>query len=277
MGEAMSKAKRVLVPRHGPVVRVTHWINVLAVSLLLMSGLQIFNAHPALYWGHASTFAEPWLSIRMVETADGARGITTIGDRFADITGFLGWTGVEGDRRNQAFPGWATIPSWRDLASGRRWHFFFAWLFVINGAVYLASALISGHLRRNLLPTRAQLSARHVLHEIATHARFRFPKGEAARTYNVLQKGSYLAVAFVLLPLMVLTGLCMSPGFNATVPWLIELFGGRQGARSVHFLTAALVVLFVIVHVAMVVASGTWNNIRSMITGRYAIDPEARP
>lgn len=273
----MARAKRILVQRHGPMVRVTHWINVLAVSLLLMSGLQIFNAHPALYWGHSSTFAEPWLAIRMVETADGPRGITTIGDRFADTTGVLGWTGFEGDRRNQAFPGWATIPSWRDLASGRRWHFFFAWLFVINGAVYLATTLISGHLRRNLLPSREQLRLRHVLQEIGAHARLRFPKGEAARTYNVLQKGSYLAVAFVLLPLMVLTGLCMSPGFNAAVPWLIDLFGGRQGARSVHFLTAGAVVLFVVVHIVMVVASGAWNNIRSMVTGRYAIDEEIRP
>jgi len=273
----MAKTTRVLVPRHGRVVRITHWINVLAVSLLLMSGLQIFNAHPALYWGSKSTFAEPWLSIRLEETAAGPRGITTVGDRFADTTGLLGWTGVEGDRRNQAFPGWATIPSWRDLASGRRWHFFFAWLFVINGLVYLASALVSGHLRRDLLPTRDQLRPRHVLHEIATHARLKFAKGEAARTYNVLQKGSYLAVALVLLPLMLVTGLCMSPGFNATVPWLIDLFGGRQGARSVHFVTATLVVLFVVVHILMVLASGVWNNLRSMITGRYAIEVEGEP
>lgn len=270
----MGKARRVLIPRHGPLVRITHWINVLAVSLLLMSGLQIFNAHPALYWGQASTFARPWLSIHMVETDDGPRGVTTIGDRYADTTGLLGWTGVEGDRRNQAFPGWATIPSWRDLASGRRWHFFFAWLFVVNGLVYLTVAVLGGRLRRDLLPTREQLRVRHVLREVADHARLRFPRGEAARSYNVLQKGSYLAVGFVILPLMVVTGLCMSPGFNAAVPWLIDLFGGRQGARSIHFIAAALTVLFVIVHVAMVVASGTWNNMRSMITGRYAIELE---
>ena len=270
----MAKPMRVLVPRHGPVVRITHWINVLAFSLLLMSGLQIFNAHPALYWGHKSTFAAPWLSMNMVETTAGPRGITTLGDARFDTTGVLGWTGVEGDRRRQGFPGWSTLPSYRDLASGRRWHFFFAWLFVINGLVYVGSALVSGHLRRNLLPTRDQLKPRHVLHEIVAHARLRFPKGEAARTYNVLQKGSYLAVGFVLLPLMVVTGLCMSPGFNATIPGLIDLFGGRQGARSVHFIAAALTLLFVIVHVAMVLASGVWNNIRSMITGRYAIETD---
>lgn len=269
---------RMLIRRHSLATRTTHWINVLALGLLLMSGLQIFNAHPALYWGHASTFADPWLSIRLYETADGPRGITTLGQARFDTTGVLGWTGVEGDRRNQAFPGWATIPSYRDLASGRRWHFFFAWLFAINGLVYVAFGLLGGHIRRDLLPTRAQLSPRHVLREIADHARLRFPKGEAARTYNVLQKGSYLVVALVLLPLMVVTGLCMSPGFNAAVPWLIDLFGGRQGARSVHFICAGLIVLFVVVHLAMVVASGAWNNIRSMITGRYAVElPEARP
>lgn len=272
----MGKTTRVLVPRHGPVVRITHWINVLALILLLMSGLQIFNAHPALYWGHKSTFAQPWLSIRMVETPDGPRGVTTVGDRFADTTGLLGWTGLEGDRRNQAFPGWATIPSWRDLASGRRWHFFFAWVFVLNGVIYLLSALLGGHLRRNLLPTRAELRPRHLLAEVAAHARLKFPKGEAARRYNVLQKSSYLAVVLVLLPLMLFTGLCMSPGVNAAVPWLIDLFGGRQGARSVHFISAGLIVLFVLVHVAMVLASGAWNNILSMITGRYAIEVEER-
>ncbi|WP_309087876.1 cytochrome b/b6 domain-containing protein [Phenylobacterium sp.] len=272
----MGKTTRVLVPRHGPVVRITHWINVLALILLLMSGLQIFNAHPALYWGHKSTFAQPWLSIRMVETPDGPRGVTTVGDRFADTTGLLGWTGLEGDRRNQAFPGWATIPSWRDLASGRRWHFFFAWVFVLNGVIYLLSALLGGHLRRNLLPTGAELRPRHLLAEVAAHARLKFPKGEAARRYNVLQKSSYLAVVLLLLPLMLFTGLCMSPGVNAAVPWLIDLFGGRQGARSVHFISAGLIVLFVVAHVAMVLASGAWNNIRSMITGRYAIEIEER-
>lgn len=122
------------------------------------------------------------------------------------------------------------------------------------------------------LPTRAQLRPRHILHEIATHARLQFPRGEAARTYNVIQKLTYLLVIVALLPLMVLTGLCMSPGFNATVPGLIDLFGGRQSARTVHFLSAAAIVLFIVVHLALVVVSGLWNNMRAMITGRYAIE-----
>ncbi len=266
------KSRKVMIRRHSGVTRITHWLNVLAVSLLLMSGLQIFNAHPALYWGAASTFAEPWVSMKKKEVAGEPRGITTIGDLRFDTTGLFGWSGGEGAREQRGFPAWATIPSYRSLADGRRWHFFFAWLFVINGLVYWLWGLARGHIARDLLPTRAQLRPRHILHEVVTHARLQFPKGEAARSYNVIQKLTYLLVIVVLLPLMVATGLSMSPGFNATVPGLIDLFGGRQSARTIHFLAATGIVLFVAVHLVLVVVSGFWNNIRSMITGRYAIE-----
>jgi thiosulfate reductase cytochrome b subunit len=270
-----SRPQKVLVRRHTLVTRITHWTNVLALTILLMSGLQIFNAHPALYWGQASTFATPWLSMKKVEIADTPRGITTLGSLKFDTTGLFGWSGKAGLREQRGFPSWTTIPSYRSLTDGRRWHFFFAWLFVINGLIYWLWGLIGGHIRKDMLPTRAQLSPRHILHEIGTHARLKFPKGEEARRYNVIQKFTYLAVIAVLLPAMVLTGLSMSPGFNAAAPWLIELFGGRQGARTVHFLAANLIVLFVIVHLVLVVLSGLWNNIRSMITGKYAIEVEA--
>jgi len=268
-------ASKVLVKRHTVVTRITHWLNVLVISLLLMSGLQIFNAHPALYWGAASTFADPWIAMKKEEIGGEARGITTVGALRFDTTGLFGWSGKEGMREQRGFPSWATIPSYRSLADGRRWHFFFAWLFVANGLVYLAWGALGGHLRKDLWPTRPQLSPRHILHEISTHARLKFPKGEEARRYNILQKLTYLAVILVLLPAMVLTGLAMSPGFNATVPWLVDVFGGRQSARTIHFLSASLIVAFVLVHLFMVVASGLWNNIRSMITGRYAIEVEA--
>ena len=263
-----------MIRRHTAVTRITHWLNVLAISLLLMSGLQIFNAHPALYWGARSTFATPWVSMTRQDTAGETRGITQIGDAKFDTTGLFGWSGPPGMREQRGFPAWATLPSYRSLADGRHWHFFFAWLFVINGLVYLVWGLINGHLRRDMLPTRAQLRPAHILHEIATHAQLKFPKGEAARTYNVIQKATYLAVIVVLLPMMLATGLSMSPGFNAAAPWLIDLFGGRQSARTIHFLSAGLIVTFIIVHVVLVVLSGFWNNIRSMITGRYAIDVE---
>lgn len=269
-----SKPVKVRVQRHAAVTRLTHWVNVLALSLLLMSGLQIFNAHPALYWGAKSSFAHPWLAMLPGERGGQPVGVTLLGGHMFETTGLFGWSGRPGMGEPRGFPAWATIPSYRDLADGRRWHFFFAWLFVINGLIYLAAGFLTRHIARDLWPRRWQLKPAHIWHELLTHAQLKFPKGEAARTYNVLQKGAYLAVIFVLLPLMVATGLTMSPGIDAGAPWLLDLFGGRQSARSIHFITASLIVLFVLVHLIMVVASGPWNNIRSMITGRYAIEVE---
>jgi thiosulfate reductase cytochrome b subunit len=274
MTDTPDKPRKVLVPRHSLTTRITHWTNVLALLVLLMSGLQIFNAHPALYWGTKSTFADPWVSMKKVEIGDAPHGITTIGSMAFDTTGLFGWSGNEGAREQRGFPAWATIPSYRSLADGRRWHFFFAWLFVLNGLAYWLIGLLGGHIRKDMLPTRDQLAPKHILHEIGTHARLKFPKGEEARRYNVIQKLTYLIVIAILLPLMVVTGLCMSPSFNATVPGLVDLFGGRQSARTIHFLSASAIVLFVIVHLVLVVLSGLWNNIRSMITGKYAIEVE---
>jgi thiosulfate reductase cytochrome b subunit len=129
-----------------------------------------------------------------------------------------------------------------------------------------------GHFRRDLALSAEEISPRHLKQEIADHARLRFPKGEKARHYNALQKLTYLIVIFVMLPLMVATGLTMSPGIDAGFPLLLDLFGGRQSARSIHFICAWSIVVFVIVHVAMVILSGLWNNVRSMITGQYAIE-----
>jgi thiosulfate reductase cytochrome b subunit len=154
---------------------------------------------------------------------------------------------------------------------GRRWHFFFAWLFLLNGLAYLLWSLGSGHFRRDLAPSGREI--RHIGASIAEHLKLRFPKGEAAKRYNVLQKLAYLGVALILLPLMLLTGLAMSPGMDAAFPLLIDVFGGRQSARTIHFISATLIVLFVVVHIAMVLISGVWNNLRSMITGRYVIEP----
>lgn len=266
---------KILVRRHSIVTRFTHWINVLCLTFLLLSGLQIFNAHPELYWGHyGADYDHSFLSIGAEEDGDTIRGVTRIGSLSIPTTGFLGASDVDGERVNRGFPSWLTIPSYQDLATGRRWHFFFAWFFAINGIVYLVYGLLAGHFRRDLLPSRDQLKPAHLLHEIADHARLRFPKGEEARRYNALQKFAYLGVVFGLLPLMVLTGLTMSPAMDAAWPWLLELFGGRQSARSIHFITASLLVAFVVIHLAMVLLSGVWNNLRSMVTGRYAITPE---
>ncbi len=262
-----------LVYRHALIVRVTHWINVLCLLVLLMSGLQIFNAHATLYWGDKSEPEAAILSMRAVERDDGSyAGRTTVGPWTFSTTGVLGLSGSGEDLESRGFPAWITLPSYRDLATGRRWHFFFAWLFVLNGLAYLAYAFWSGHVRRDLAPTRGELE--HIGTSLSEHIRFRFPKGEEARRYNVLQKLAYLAVIFGLLPLVILSGLTMSPALDAAFPFLLDLFGGRQSARTVHFLCATGIVLFVLVHVLMVLVSGVWNNLRSMITGRYEIETE---
>jgi thiosulfate reductase cytochrome b subunit len=225
----------LFVKRHSVLTRITHWVNVVCLTLLLMSGLQIFNAHAALYWGSSSTFERPLISIG-------------------------------------AFPGWLTIPSYQDLGSGRLWHFFFAWVFVINGALYLFASVLSRHLSRDLVP--ALPAMRRIGHSLLEHARLRFPKGEEAKHYNVIQQLTYLAVIFGLLPLAIVTGLCMSPRLDADFHWLPELFGGRQSARTLHFIAAAGLLTFTLIHIVMVLISGAGNNLRSMITGQYAIEME---
>lgn len=272
------KSGRRLIRRHSLTVRLSHWLNVLCMTVLLFSGLQIFNAHPALYWGQYGADSDPsFLSLEAVEEGDSIRGVTRVGGLSFDTTGTLGVSNVDGEPTARGFPAWITLPSYQDLATGRRWHFFFAWLFVVNGLVYLGYGLLSRHFRRDLLPTTDELAPAHLAQEIVDHARLRFPKGEKARRYNALQKLTYLLVIFVALPLMIATGLTMSPGFDAFAPWLIDLFGGRQSARTLHFITASSLVAFVVVHVAMVLVSGVFNNMRSMITGRYAIQTEPKP
>jgi thiosulfate reductase cytochrome b subunit len=276
----MTIAKRtIMVRRHSLLTRLTHWINAVCLGFLLLSGLQIFNAWPNLYWGEVGADGDPsFLGIGSSRDGAGLHGFLRAGSATIPTTGVLGVSRVDGQSVERAFPAWAMLPATQDLAAGRRWHFLFAWCFVANGAVYLAWSVLSGHVRRDLLPTRAQLAPRHLWREIVDHARLRFPKGEEAKRYNVLQKMSYLGVGFVLLPAMVLTGLTMSPGMNAVFPGLLDLFGGRQSARAIHFIAAFLVVLFVLVHLAMVLLSGLWNNLRSMMTGRYAIEEsESRP
>ena len=154
----------------------------------------------------------------------------------------------------------------------RRWHLFFAWVFVINGVCYVAYSLASRHLSRDLAPTGNDW--RSIGQSIIDHIRFRHPRGEAAMRYNVLQKLAYLAVIFLLIPLIVLMGMAMSPWLDTVLPGWVDIFGGRQSARTIHFVVAWLLVAFVLVHVFEVIVSGLWNHLRSMITGRYRIEGE---
>jgi thiosulfate reductase cytochrome b subunit len=215
-----------VIYRHSGMVRITHWINALVLLVLLMSGLQIFNAHPALYLGQASEFDDPLVAMEAVRTEDGPKGITTVFGWDFDTTGVLGLGGdaVQG-YQSGAFRGQPA--GHRNLSMGRRWHFFFAWLFLFNGLAYLLWSLGSGHLRRDLAPSGREL--KHIGASIWDHARLRFPKGEEAKRYNVLQKLAYLGVALILLPLM-LTGLAMSPGIDAAFP-LIDMLGAADGSH----------------------------------------------
>jgi thiosulfate reductase cytochrome b subunit len=272
------KPAREVMYRHSVVVRLTHWINALCLVLLLMSGLRLFNYHPALYWGDYGYRGMPSVfSINAFEdiNTDEPVGVTIIAGKTFITTGVLG-VSYDGDDMpiGEAFPNWITLPGGPGLGLARDWHFALAWAFVLNGVAYLLFGLLSGHFRRDLVPARAEMRPRHILRDLWNHMLLRRARGEAARRYNVLQKLAYLTVIFVLLPLMVLTGLTMSPAVTAAFPFLFDLFGGRQSARTIHFIVANLLVLFVLIHIVQVLIAGPLNEMRSMITGRFAIRPE---
>ena len=257
--------------RHRAWVRAAHWINALCLAILLMSGLNIFNAHPALYWGSGSNFDHPALMLGAYADEFGmtTQGVTAIGSYQFDTTGVLGASRIDGQLVARGFPSWATLPGPNWLAMARQWHFAFAWLLVFNAALFVAYGLWSRHFARDLAPTRRDIA--HLPREIADHARLKFPHGEKAKRYSALQKLAYCLVIFVLGPLIVMTGLAMSPTMDSAFPILPWLFGGRQAARTIHFLCAFSFFGFFIVHIVMVILSGSWNNLRSMITGWYVI------
>ena len=261
--------------RHTLTVRLWHWLNVLCIAILVMSGLQIFNAHPRLYWGETGNEGDPAIfEIYAEEQLEGPPiGWTKIGTSTYDTTGWLGvFTDVDGFLSGRAFPYWITLPSTQNLAEGRRWHFFFAWLFAINIFIYLIYGFARRHFQRDIAPTGSDF--RRIGRTILDHLTFKRARGAEAKRYNVLQKLTYIVVIFVLLPLMLVTGLSMSPGANSAAPWLPELFGGRQSARTFHFISGLLIILFVIVHILEVFIAGFFNEMRSMITGWFAIRPE---
>ncbi|MGC1458415.1 MAG: cytochrome b/b6 domain-containing protein [Steroidobacteraceae bacterium] len=262
--------------RHPWPIRVMHWINVLAVSILLMSGLQIFNADPMLNWGKSSYNGRPpLLQLDAEQAPDGKlMGTTELFGKSYHTTGFLGASKEGGgELTERGFPSWLTIPSTQDLAMGRRWHFSFAWLFVLNGIAYVIYSVWTRHLPRDLVPTHRDW--RSIGRSFLDHLRFKHPRGEDAKHYNVLQKLAYLALIFGVLPLLILMGLAMSPRLDSAWAGWVDVVGGRQSARTLHFLGATLMVVFVLIHVFEVLISGLWNNLRSMISGSYEIDSPA--
>ncbi len=218
--------------RHALSTRIWHWLNAASVVILFMSGLNISNAHRYLYWGDwGFSPDQAWLAV-------------------------------------PRFPGWATIPGYYSLAGARDWHILFALIFAFGLLAFLIAALANGHMARNIFACAREWRLANVWQAVKRHLRFDFSPEEGK--YNILQKASYSLVLFVLLPLMIFTGMAMSPGMEAAWPWLVEIFGGRQSARSLHFIAAWLLFGFVVVHVAMVLVSGPVGQLRAMITGGKA-------
>ncbi len=278
-GPASATAARpYLWHRHSLAVRLTHWINALAIVFLIATGLNIFNAHPGLYWGQFGADNDDsrrWLEIGSDDDAAGKPyGFVRIGSLTVHTTGFLGISkNAAGRDIAIAYPSWATFPSYRDLGTARNWHFFFAWVLILNGLLYLGYSLAAGHLRKDLLPKRKELSVGNIVHDVVQHARLKFPKGEDSKRYHILQKLAYAGVILVLVPGIIFTGLGMSPVANSWLP-IVEIVGGRPTARSLHWIFANLIILFIIVHLVMVVLAGPYNEVRSMITGKFRVDPE---
>ncbi len=224
-----------VIHRHAIGTRLWHWVNAVAIFVLLGSGLGISNAHPRLYWGRYGANIDPaWLEL-------------------------------------PRFPAWITIPASYNLAISRRWHLFFALVLGFALLGYMVWSLVNRHFARDLRIRRRELSAAHLQADLHAHWNFRFHDPKRPREYNIFQKLSYVAIIVVALPLAILTGIALSPGMNAAWPWVLDLFGGRQSARSVHFIAATAIALFTVVHLALVILAGPLNEVRSMVTGRWRV------
>ncbi len=257
--------------RHRLSTRIWHWVNALCLLVLLMSGLTIFNAHPRLYWGeYGSNNDYAWMAVGSSPT----QGYLRFGDTRIDTTGFLGnWQDSEGKTKTWAFPGWATIPSYYSLAEGRRWHFFFAWIFSIGLTLFMVRSFWNRHIQQDLRMKRKDWRPGNIWRSTKKHARLRVQKSATVEGYNVIQKLSYIGVIFILLPVMILTGLAMSPAMDANWPILSDIFGGRQSARSIHFIAAFILVLFFLVHILKVLLSGPIDQVKWMIFGGKRKEP----
>jgi thiosulfate reductase cytochrome b subunit len=268
--------------RHRLPVRLWHWTSILAVAGLLFTGFCILNVHPRLYWGEVGNAYTPALFALDSSEPGGTRPATqpapavlVVGNRRFDVTGRLGVVQDAGDD-GLYFLIANTPESWH-FGAMRAWHFTIAWILVLGWMSYAIYLIASGQLRSRLLPRVTQLRLRAIAHDVLNHLRLRRATGEEAKSYNLLQKLSYLLVVFILLPLMILTGLTMSNAVIARFPELCSLLGGRESARTIHFLCAFALILFVVVHVIQLFVAGFLNEMRSMITGRFMIRTTKAP
>ena len=221
-------------PRHSAVVRITHWLTTLSFIALVLSGIAILLAHPRLYWGET-----------------GVRG----GSSLIDLP----------------LPFVLDVPL---RGPGRYVHFLFAWIAVFTGLVYVVHGLLTRHFSGHLLPARSELSGSQIRRVIWDHLRLKPPAEEEALTYNLLQRVAYLLVVFVAFPLMLWTGLAMSPAITSVIPATVTVFGGQQSARTIHFFVACFLVLFVVIHLVMIRLAGFTTRVRAMITGHAAVTKE---
>ncbi len=241
---ASSVPVTTVTPRHSALVRVTHWITTLCILALLLTGAEIVISHPRFYWGETgNVLTTPLFKLPIPSS------------RHLVPTGY----GYVLPDQN----GWS-----------RYLHFQAAWIAVLTGLLYLISILVSGHLRKNLLPDKADRSWRAFSTSIANHLRFERPSAAEAWSYNLLQRLTYLFVIFVLFPLVIWTGLAMSPAFVSAVPATVTLLGGQQSARTIHFFVSLALVIFLLVHVIMIFLSGFWTRMLAMITGRAGTHTE---
>jgi thiosulfate reductase cytochrome b subunit len=232
-------------PRHSALVRVTHWLTVVSFVALLVTGLEIVISHPRFYWGETGNVnTKPLFTIPIPSSRD---------------TVPTGYGYVMPDQN-----GWS-----------RYLHFESAWMLVLAGLVYGAASLLNGHFRRDLVPERGERSLGAHMRRMRRYLERKPPGRDESQSYNVLQRTTYLLVIFVLFPLVIWTGLALSPSFNAAFPWGVNLLGGRQSARTLHFFLTWALVLFLVVHVAMIAVSGFWNRMRGMITGKTSTAEQA--
>jgi thiosulfate reductase cytochrome b subunit len=256
------------VYRHSIAARATHWLWFVAILVLVTSGLQIFNAAPYLDASDKSNPAKRVLSFDSEQGPNGPIGITTVFGHHFKTTGLLGYTDDgSGAQEERAFPGWITLPNYQDLADGRRWHLFFAWMLVIAWSTYVLSAAIRGDLR-DLIARPSDF--KKALPMQLYYLKLRRDPPEHGK-YNPLQKITYTLVLFVLVPLIILTGLALSPGVDAIARPLTALFGGRQFARLWHFTFMALLILYFGVRMFFVITQRPIQNLKSMITGWYRL------
>ncbi len=236
-------------PRHTALVRITHWITVISFGALLLTGTEIVISHPRFYWGETGNSGTP--------------ALFTIPIPASRDTVPTGYTYVMPDQN-----GWS-----------RYLHFEAAWVLVLTGLVYAVAGLLSRHFSRNLFPAPADRKWPAFRAVLAKCLRRAPPDAAENRAYNVVQRITYLLVIFVLFPLVIWTGLALSPAFNSAVPAAVNLLGGRQSARTLHFFVSGFLVFFLTVHVAMIALAGFWNRTRPMITGRVAVPsvPLERP